>query len=224
MIVITGIRDIHIDSIREDGGISLARELSHVYHFYLFGERGRSGNMKLPALGNPKVPVSLCTTTLPLVLGWIIMGELFGHCCRILVFIQVINSYAFEVRWGQLEWCSFRDDFIVIPLHVRVLFCRLALVFESQTVISPSLNLTRFITYIRTKHSDEAVIQPGSLDFVLPIPIFNRRTKQAAGICTILTLFSQLVGVFNKSCYLIGSRSEPAVSLRDDQCVLLPQD
>lgn len=56
MIVITGIRDIHIDSIREDGGISLARELSHVYHFYLFGERGRSGNMKLPALGNPKVP------------------------------------------------------------------------------------------------------------------------------------------------------------------------
>ena len=59
MIVITGIRDIHIDSIREDGGRSLARNLAHVYHFYLFGDRGRSGNMKLPALGNSKVPVSI---------------------------------------------------------------------------------------------------------------------------------------------------------------------
>ncbi|XP_015762340.1 PREDICTED: structural maintenance of chromosomes flexible hinge domain-containing protein 1-like [Acropora digitifera] len=56
MIVISGIRDFHIDSIREDGGQTLARELAHVYHFYLFGERGRSGNMKLPTLGNSKVP------------------------------------------------------------------------------------------------------------------------------------------------------------------------
>ena len=59
MIVISGIRDFHIDSIREDGGHTLARELAHVYHFYLFGERGRSGNMKLPTLGNSKVPVSI---------------------------------------------------------------------------------------------------------------------------------------------------------------------
>ena len=59
MIVISGIRDFHIDSIREDGGHTLARELAHVYHFYLFGERGRSGNMKLPTPGNPKVPVSI---------------------------------------------------------------------------------------------------------------------------------------------------------------------
>ena len=59
MIVITGIRDIHINSIRDDGGNSLARNLAHVYHFYMFGERGRSGNMKLPSLGNSKVPVSI---------------------------------------------------------------------------------------------------------------------------------------------------------------------
>lgn len=59
MIIITGIRDIHINSIREDGGSSLARNLAHVYHFYLFGERGRSGNMKLPALSNSRVPVSI---------------------------------------------------------------------------------------------------------------------------------------------------------------------
>ena len=59
MIVITGIRDIHINSIKQDGGMSLARNLAHVYHFYLFGERGRSGNMKLPSVGNSKVPVSI---------------------------------------------------------------------------------------------------------------------------------------------------------------------
>ena len=59
MIVITGIRDIHIESIQEDGGNSLAKNLAHVYHFYLFGERGRSGNMKLPSLGNSRIPVSV---------------------------------------------------------------------------------------------------------------------------------------------------------------------
>ena len=59
MIVITGIRDIHINSIHEDGGHNLARNLAHVYHFYLFGDRGRSGNMKLPSLGNSRVPVSI---------------------------------------------------------------------------------------------------------------------------------------------------------------------
>lgn len=59
MIIITGIRDIHINSIREDGGSSLARNLAHVYHFYLFGERGRTGNMKLPALNNSRIPVEL---------------------------------------------------------------------------------------------------------------------------------------------------------------------
>ncbi|XP_078348913.1 structural maintenance of chromosomes flexible hinge domain-containing protein 1-like [Oculina patagonica] len=59
MIIITGIRDIHVNSIREDGGNSLARNLAHVYHFYLFGDRGRSGNMKLPSLGNSKVPAEL---------------------------------------------------------------------------------------------------------------------------------------------------------------------
>ena len=58
MIVITGIRDIHIESIQENGGNSLAKDLAHVYHFYLFGERGRSGNMKLPSLGNSRIPVS----------------------------------------------------------------------------------------------------------------------------------------------------------------------
>ena len=59
MVIITGIRDIHINSIREDGGSSLARNLAHVYHFYLFGERGRTGNMKLPALSNSRIPVSI---------------------------------------------------------------------------------------------------------------------------------------------------------------------
>lgn len=59
MIVITGIRDIHIESIQEDGGNSLAKNLAHVYHFYLFGERGRSGNMKLPSLGSSRIPVSV---------------------------------------------------------------------------------------------------------------------------------------------------------------------
>lgn len=59
MIIITGIRDIHINSIREDDGSSLARNLAHVYHFYLFGERGRSGNMRLPSLANSRIPVSL---------------------------------------------------------------------------------------------------------------------------------------------------------------------
>ncbi|XP_073245527.1 structural maintenance of chromosomes flexible hinge domain-containing protein 1-like [Porites lutea] len=59
MIVITGIRDIHIESIQEDGGNSLAKNLAHVYHFYLFGERGRSGNMKLPSLGNSRIPPEL---------------------------------------------------------------------------------------------------------------------------------------------------------------------
>ena len=59
MIVITGIRDIHLNSIREDAGNGLARNLAHVYHFYLFGDRGRSGNMKLPSIGNSKVPVSI---------------------------------------------------------------------------------------------------------------------------------------------------------------------
>ena len=58
MIIITGIRDIHINSIREDSGNNLARNLAHVYHFYLFGERGRTGNMKLPALSNSRIPVS----------------------------------------------------------------------------------------------------------------------------------------------------------------------
>lgn len=57
MIIITGIRDIHINSIREDDGSSLARNLAHVYHFYLFGERGRSGNMRLPSLANSRIPV-----------------------------------------------------------------------------------------------------------------------------------------------------------------------
>ncbi|XP_032236995.2 structural maintenance of chromosomes flexible hinge domain-containing protein 1-like isoform X1 [Nematostella vectensis] len=56
-VVITGIKDSHMEYMKADGGRHLTRSLAHVYHFYLWGETGCSGNMRLPSSSRLMVDV-----------------------------------------------------------------------------------------------------------------------------------------------------------------------
>jgi len=46
MIVITGLKEKHINYIIPDNGKELARQLAHVYHFYLHGIKGKKSKLK----------------------------------------------------------------------------------------------------------------------------------------------------------------------------------